>query len=154
MADLAEFLSTTDKPALVAITSPIFRDVAISSLQELGYKVHTVDDHTEFPGRFASVQYQAVIIEDKFGDNLPENNTSLKTLQRMPMALRRHITLILLSETFETMNALLAFQQSVHAIVNYNDVGMLTRIIQKTVSDNELFLTPFREAQKRVVAKR
>jgi hypothetical protein len=52
------------------------------------------------------------------------------------------------------MNSMQAFAQSVHGVVNYADLSMLSQVIQKIVAENDLFLTPYREAQNRVLYKK
>ena len=63
---------------------------------------------------------------------------------------RRHATIILLGENFETLNAMQAFQKSVHAVINYSELNLLPQLIQKVVSDNDVFLQVFRETIRRV----
>ena len=46
-----------------------------------------------------------------------------------------------------------AFSLSVHCVINYTELAMLPELVQKTVAENELFLTTFREAQRRVYQK-
>ena len=150
MSEAFEFLTPSDKPALLAITTPEWLAMAQAAIIELGYKVHHVDSHAEFPARFNQIPYQVIVIEEIFGGTLPTENTTLQWVQRLPMVQRRHATIFLLSDAYETMNPLQAFQQSVHAVVNYSEVAILGQIIQKVVADNGLFYTAFREMQQRV----
>jgi hypothetical protein len=50
----------------------------------------------------------------------------------------------------ETLNTMQAFTQSVHCVINYSEVPMLSELVQKTVAENEMFLSTFREVQRRV----
>ena len=150
MSEAFEFLGPTDKPALLAISTPEWFEMAKATLVELGYKVHQVESHAEFPGRFNQVAYQVVVIEELFGGTLPTENASLQWLQRLPMPQRRHTVIFLLSDAYETMNPLQAFQQSVHAVVNYSEVAILGQIVQKAVADNDLFYGAYRDMQQRV----
>jgi hypothetical protein len=68
----------------------------------------------------------------------------------MPMNQRRHATVILLGDSYETLNLLQAFQHSVHAVVNFSEMALLAQLIQKIVADNDLFLNNFREIQLRI----
>jgi len=145
-----EFLSPTDKPALVAVSTPEYQTAARNALLELGYKVHIVDSHPEFPPRYNQIQYQVVVIEETFGGTPFIENASLHMLQHLPMAQRRHATIILIGESYGTLNALSAFQQSVHAVINYSEMAVLGQLIQKVVADNNLFLMTYREMERRV----
>jgi hypothetical protein len=147
-----EFVSTADKPALIAFSTPEWLETAKGALVELGYKVHTAATHTDFLVRFAQVRYQVVIIEELFGANQIDENLTLKALQQMPVSQRRHATIILLGDSFQTFVPMEAFRQSVHAVVNSSEMFLLKQLIEKAVADNELFLHSFREIQNRVYA--
>ena len=85
-----DFISATDKPALLAFSTPEWLDSVKTSLQELGYKVHTAATHSDFLIRFSQVHYQVVILEERFAANSIEENLTLQALQQMPMNQRRH----------------------------------------------------------------
>jgi hypothetical protein len=145
-----EFLSATDKPALLAFSTPEWLDTTKAVLQELGYKVHTAATHSDFAVRFSQVRYQVAIIEDLFGANVPEENLTLKGLQQMTMSQRRHATVILIGSNYQTFAPMEAFQNSVHAVINSSELFMLKQLVEKAVSDNDAFLRSFREVQARV----
>jgi hypothetical protein len=145
-----DFISTGDKPALLAFSTPEWLEAAKSALDELGYKVHTAATHSDFQTRFTQVHYQVVVMEERFGAQTIEENQALKNLQTMPVNQRRHSTIILLGETFQTFTPHEAFKHSVHAVINSSEMFLLKQLVEKAVSDNELFLHSFREVQNRV----
>ncbi|MDX1952160.1 MAG: hypothetical protein SFY81_08230 [Verrucomicrobiota bacterium] len=150
MAIDLEIISPTDKPALIAVSSPEVRDFNRTVLQELGFKVHTATDHQEFIKRFTSIQYQVVIISELFAATSLSENESLSYMQIAPMNLRRHASVIMIGDSFETLNPMQAFVQSVHAVVNPMDLPSMPQIIQRVVSDNNLFLNVYRDTQIRI----
>src|SRR5689334_5786966 len=150
MADRFEFISTTDKPALLAFSTPEWLDATRTALAELGYKVHTAATHGDFLIRFSQVRYQVVIVEERFAANDITENLTLQALQQMPMNQRRHSTVILFGDSFQTFTPMQAFQQSVHAVINSSELFLLKQLIEKAVADNALFLHGFREAQARL----
>src|SRR5437762_8599788 len=145
-----EFISATDKPALLAFSTPEWREAAMTALNELGYKVHTAATHGDFLIRFSQVRYQVVILEERFAANDMSENLTLQALQQMPMNQRRHATVILFGDSFQTFTPMQAFQHSVHAVVNTSELFLLKQLIEKAVADNALFEHSFREAQARV----
>jgi len=147
-----DFIGTTDKPALIAFSTPEWLEIAKGSLVELGYKVHTAATHSDFLVRFAQVRYQIVILEELFGANSLDENLTLKALQQMPVGHRRHATTILLGDSFQTFVPMEAFKCGVHAVVNSSEMFLLKQLIEKAVADNDLFLHSFREIQSRVYA--
>jgi hypothetical protein len=147
MSNRFEFIGTGDKPALLAFSTPEWLEAARSALEELGYKVHTAATHTDFLIRFSQVHYQVVILEELFAANTIDENLTLHALQTMQMSQRRHATIILLGNSFQTFTPMQAFQQSVHAVINSSELFLLKQLIEKAVADNTLFLTSYREAE-------
>ena len=150
MADRFDFVSATDRPALLALTKPEWIAIVQTALSELGYKVQKIGTHLEFPSRFAQVPYQILVIEDQFTETPLSENMTLQILQALPMNQRRHTTVILIGEWFETLNALQAFQLSVHAVINYSEMALFRQLVKKVISENDLFLSNFREISQRV----
>ncbi len=147
MSDKFEFISATDKPALLAFSTPAWLDAARNALNELGYKVHTAATHTDFLVRFSQVRYQVLIVEECFAANDLSENLTLQALQAMPMSQRRHATTILLGDSFLTFTPMQAFQHSVHAVINSSELFLLSQLIEKAVTENTLFLNSFNQAQ-------
>ncbi len=145
-----EFVSSTDKPALLAFSTPAWLDATKAVLTELGYKVHTAATHSDFATRFSQVRYQVVVIEELFGANVPAENLTLQAFQQMTMSQRRHATVLLVGNAFQTFAPMEAFQNSVHAVVNSSELFMLKQLMEKAVADNDAFLRSFREVQTRV----
>ena len=145
-----EFVSSSDKPALIAFSTPEWLDATKAVLTELGYKVHTAATHSDFLTRFSQVRYQVVVVEELFGANIPDENLTLKSLQQMSMGQRRHATVLLVGNGFQTFAPMEAFKNSVHAVINSSELFMLKQLVEKAVSDNDAFLRSFREVQTRV----
>lgn len=152
MAEKFDFITATDKPALVAFSNPELLQAAKTALQELGYKVHTAATHGDFMIRFSQIRYQAVILEELFCANSLAENTTLRALQQMPMNQRRHATIILIGDSFQTFTPMQAFQQSVHAVINPSELFLLRQLIEKAVADNAMFMHNFRMVQERLIA--
>jgi CheY-like chemotaxis protein len=149
-----DFIGSGDKPALIAFSTPEWLEVAKSALIELGYKVHTAATHSDFLTRFTQVHYQLVLMEERFGALTMEENQALKALQTMPVNQRRHSTIILLGDSFQTFTPMEAFKHSVHAVINSSEMFLLKQLVEKAVADNELFLHSFRETQNRLYTTR
>jgi len=145
-----EILSPTDRPVLLGISSPDILDYARGVVDQMGYKVHYAATHGEFLERFSRVPYEFVILEDAFGGVLPDSNAALTTLQTMPMALRRHAAVLLVSDVCESLNAMQAFEQSVHAVINRADIDKLMLVIQQVVYDTSTFMGVYRDVQSRI----
>ena len=154
MSDAFEtyFITAGDKPALVGLSSPEWIDAAKRALRDLGYKSHVAATHSDFSTRFSQVRYQLVITEELFAAAAPEENLTLKWLQSMSVSLRRHATIILIGNSLKTFDPMQAFQQSVHAVINGAEVPMLKHLVEKAVTENDIFLFSFRDVQKRIAS--
>ena len=150
MAGSFDFISTEDKPALIAFSTPEWLETVKTALAEMGYKVHTAATHSDFLVRFTQVHYQVVVIEELFGANTIEENVTLQTLQSMPVNQRRHSTIILLGDSFQTFMPVEAFKHSVNAVINSAEMFLLKQLVEKAVADNSLFYHSFREVQNRL----
>lgn len=145
-----DFVGSNDKPALLAFSTPEWLEAARTALAELGYKVHTAATHGDFLIRYTQVRYQVVVLEERFAANDITENLTLQALQNMPMGQRRHSTVILFGESFQTFTPMQAFQQSVHAVINTSELFLLKQLIEKCVAENNQFLHSYREAQTRM----
>ena len=150
MSDSFDFISTGDKPALIAFSTPEWLETAKAALTELGYKVHAATTHSDFLTRFSQVRYQVVIIEELFGANKIEENQTLQAIRTMPVNRRRHATIILLGNSFKTFMPMEAFEHSVHAVINSSEMSLLKQLIEKAVTDNAIFLHGYQEVQNRL----
>ena len=76
MSDQFDFIGATDKPALLAFSTPEWLEGVKTALQELGYKIHTAATHSDFLVRFSQVRYQVVIVEERFAANRSSRMTT------------------------------------------------------------------------------
>jgi hypothetical protein len=145
-----DFIRPTDKPALLALSTPELLASARSVLHEMDYKVHSATEHEDFVNRFGQIAYQVTIIEDRFSCVAIEENLALMRLQYLPMGQRHHSVVLLIGESFQSLNTMQAFQQSVHAVINPADMPSLKQILQQVLAENDLFLSVYRDTQTRI----
>lgn len=148
-----EFVGPNDKPALLAVSSPEPLRLVKTTLSGLGYKGHVVDSHLQFESRYNQINYQVVVVEENFAGGNLLDNASLRMIQNLPMVQRRHAAFFLIGTTFESLNTMQAFSQSVHCVLNFAELSMLSEVVLKTIAENDLFLSTYREMQRRVFQK-
>ena len=151
--DEFDIIAPDDHPALLAISTPHLAALVKSTLVDMNYKVHVVDRPVLFETRYTQVNYEVIFIEEAFAGCDPMQNTILSMIQTLPMAQRRHATFFLIGSGYETLNTMQAFALSVHCVINVAELSMLAELVQKTVAENDLFLSPFRDAQRRAFQK-
>ncbi len=152
MATTFEFISASDKPALVGAATAAWQEAVQAALTGMGCKVHAAATAEEFLTRFSQVQYQVVVLEETFAAPSLGENAALKALQVMPMAQRRHAAVFLVGSNFQTLSSMQAFQHSVTAVINISEIGMLRQLLEKAIADNDGFYAFYRETQKRGAA--
>jgi hypothetical protein len=145
-----ELITAADKPALLGISTLEWQARVLAVLDGQGYKVHAAQDHDDFINRFTQYQYQVTVIEEMFQCSSLADNRSLRFVQHLTMGLRRHSTVFLLGDSFQTLHPMQAFAQSVHAVIHSADFDNLESLLTKVVNDNELFLTAYRQVQDRL----
>ena len=145
-----DFITTNDRPALLGISTVAVQEAVQNALNAMGFKVHTSANHGEFLHRYNQLQYQVAVLEETFSGSTLADNESLSTLQHFLMPLRRHCIVVLVGPSFATFNPLQAFQFGVHAVVNPNEIFLIQQVLEKAVSDNDLFLHTFRDSIRRL----
>jgi hypothetical protein len=145
MAAEFELITSDDKPALMALSTPEYISAAQAALEECGFKIHCVRTHEEFPPRYGQIPYQVVVTEERFAGSGLGANETLKYMQELPMPQRRHTTFFLIGQELETLHPKQAYVQSVHAVINAADIGKFAAIIQKVVAENDAFMFTFRD---------
>ncbi len=68
----------------------------------------------------------------------------------MPVSQRRHATILLIGNSFQTFTPMEAFKHSVHAVINSSELFLLKQLVEKAVADNNLFLQNYREIKNRI----
>lgn len=150
MANEFDFITTSDRPALLGLSTNTVQDPMQAALTHLGYKVHTTQNHGEFLHRYSQISYNVVVLEDCFAGCTLESNESLLSLQNLMMPLRRHSVVVLVGAAFATFNPLQAFQFGVHVVLNPNEMFLAQQLLVKAISDNDLFLHTFRDGVRRL----
>ncbi|MBM3848333.1 MAG: hypothetical protein FJ405_18855 [Verrucomicrobia bacterium] len=145
-----DFITTTDRPALLGISTVAIHESVQSALTQMGYKVHTTQNHGEFLHRFNQVPYQLVVLEETFSESTLEMNESLIAVQGMLMSQRRHAVMVLVGNSFSTFNPIQAFQYGMHAVLNPNEMFLTQQLLEKAVADHDVFIHTFRDAIRRL----
>ena len=77
-------------------------------------------------------------------DNQPlDHSVIVNYLNRLSMSVRRRIFLALISDSFKTMDNMMAFAMSANVVINSKDVEKLHLISKKAISENERFYKVF-----------
>jgi CheY-like chemotaxis protein len=131
-----DFFEVGDKTALIA-ADPAVRDVVGATLRDLGFKFHTADTGEMAVERMRYNQYDCIAVQDNFAGTSLRSNVLLSHIAPLPMALRRHSFVCLIGSSLKTLDAMQAFAESVHLVVNSADLPNLTAILKKGLLEFE-----------------
>ena len=132
-----------DKTALVCDDGPA-TDALKSTLEELGFKSHTAETPERAIERMKYTPYDLIIISDNFGGTTLATNPVLNYLAPLPMAQRRNNFVVLIGDSFRTLDAMQAYTQSVHLVINPTDLTNMGPILKKSLADFEVFYRVYR----------
>ena len=90
--------------------------------------------------------YDCIIIHENFAGSSLRTNAVLTFLSALPMAQRRYWFVCLVGPSFKTLDALQAFAQSVHLVLNPADLSNLTAILKKSLAEFELLYRAYKES--------
>jgi len=137
-----------EKLALVMVLDTHPSDKIDATLTELGYHTIYAKNTQEAVGKMRLQNFDLVILTDLF-DNIPLGRSPvLQYLNQISMSVRRKMFVFLLSDTFRTMDQMMAFAMSANLVMNWKDVERLSNILTKALSDNEKFYKVFMDTLK------
>ncbi len=146
MSTEQEFFEVDDKTALIADDSTNAETLK-TTLGELGYKCHTAETSERAIERMKYTTYDVIAVAETLsGSNLATNGV-LRYLTPLPMAQRRNSFVMLVGDSFRTLDAMQAYTQSVHLVVHLNDLANLGAVLKKSLTEFETFYRVYKEVQ-------
>jgi CheY-like chemotaxis protein len=139
-----EFFELGDKTSLVCTNDDISGTVR-NVLHDLNYKFHTAENGDEAVDRLRYTQYNCIVLSEDFCGSTLITNAVLNYLAPLPMALRRNSFVCLVGPSFKTLDAMQAFVQSVHVVVNPIDIPNLAAILRKSLAEFEQHYRTFNQ---------
>tara|TARA_B100000315_G_C14582769_1_gene591362 strand:+ start:3274 stop:3738 length:465 start_codon:yes stop_codon:yes gene_type:complete len=130
------------KLALVCHNGSLEQEMLKSALEEIGYNVVCARTADEVLSTMLISKYEVIVLDETFDGSMRENNTILKAIQNMLMAIRRSLFVVLVGNQFVTGDHMMAFSQSVNIVIHPNDVGTTSTILTHAIAeDKEFFRT-------------
>ena len=125
---------------------PVTTEAVKGTLRELGFKYHTAETPELAIERMRYTNYDCIIIHENFAGSSLRTNAVLTFLAALPMAQRRYWFVCLVGPSFKTLDAMQAFAQSVHLVLNPADLPNLTAILKKGLAEFELLYRAYKES--------
>jgi len=138
-----EFFEEGTKLALVMADSPEHSGLIRKAVEAIGYKFIDTPNTRDAIGKLRFHHFDLIILAEGFdGQNL-DHSAILNYLNRLPMTVRRRIFLALISDSFKTMDNMMAFAMSANVVINTKDTEKLHLVIRKAIAENSRFYKVF-----------
>jgi len=140
-----DFFELGDKTSLICGDAATL-EAAKNTVRELGYKFHTAETPELAIERMRYTNYDCIIIHENFAGSSLRTNAVLTFLSTLPMSQRRYWFVCLVGPSFKTLDAMQAFAQSVHLVLNPIDLPNLTAILKKSLAEFDVLYRAFRDS--------
>jgi hypothetical protein len=147
-----DFFELGDKTSLIC-ADPNTTEVVKTTIRELGFKLHTAETHELAVERMRYTNYDCVIVHENFAGSSLRTNAVLNYLSPLPMAHRRYTFVCLIGPSFKTLDAMQAFSQSVHLVLNPLDLPNMGPILKKGLAEFDQLYRAFKDTVESVGEK-
>jgi CheY-like chemotaxis protein len=145
-----DFVGADEQTAIICEPDEIMRENIGTVLKDMDYQITEALSEKDALRNMRYHAYDLVIVNENFDANDPDGNNVLIYLGSLPMSVRRSIFVVLVSDTFHTMDNMAAFNKSVNMIINTQNIDDLETLLGRGIAINEVFYNVFKEAQKRM----
>ena len=139
-----DFFELGDKTSLIC-ADPSTTETVRATLRELGYKSHIAETGEVGIERLRYTPYDVLILHENFAGSSLRSNALLNYLQPLPMNQRRYTFVCLVGPSFKTLDAMQAFAQSAHVVVNPADLPNLSAILKKSLAEFDLLYKVYKD---------
>jgi hypothetical protein len=144
-----DFVGADEHTAIVCESDPEMREKICNVLKSMDFQITEALTARDGIKKMHYHAYDLIIVNENFEADSPDKNIILLYLEKLKMAVRRDIFVILISERFRTMDYMAAFNKSVNIIINTQNIDDIESIISRGMAVNEVFYHVFKEAQKK-----
>ncbi|MCX7816136.1 MAG: hypothetical protein N2317_01320 [Syntrophales bacterium] len=145
-----EFLEEGVETALICVSEPSQRVQISNVLKEMGYRVYEALNTRDALKKTRFHTYDLVIIDEKFDSKDQDTNELHTYFSFLPMSTRRKMFVVLISDSFRTMDNMAAFNRSVNLIVNRKNIQDFAAILKKATADHHAFYHVFNDTLKKI----
>ncbi len=136
--------------ALVCESDPDIKRKIKRTLQLLEYRVVFAETARDALKGMRYKTYDMVVLNEIFDCRNPDANGVLTYIQRLQMAIRRNMFIILLTDRFRTLDSMNAYHKSVNLVINIDSINQFEKTISRSLSEFELFYSAFKNTLKKL----
>jgi len=140
-----DFVEEEGKTALVCESDPGIKDAITKVLTSMDYHITDAEDSRDALKKMRYHNYDLILVNEEFDTTDPDSNGILIYLERMNMAQRRDMFVVLISNRFHTKDNMMTFNKSVNLIVNVSNIKDIDKILNRGLTEHDFFYRVFRD---------
>lgn len=148
-----DFVGVGSETALICDSDPSTRDKIKAAVAELGYQITESQSSKDALRSMRFHVYDLVCINENFDagqEDARGKGTVLSYLENLAMSTRRQIFVVLVGDSYRTMDNMAAFNKSVNLVINPKNMDDAGTIIKKALEDNEAFYYVYKDTMKKL----
>jgi len=137
-----------EKLALIMVTQTDPAEPIEDALERLGYNGIQAKNTSEALAKMHFQNFDLLILSDRFDNSPLKESPVLQYLNHLSMSVRRRMFVLLMGDTFRTMDPMVAFAMSANLVANWKDLERLPNILRRAIADHERFYKVFMDTLK------
>ena len=140
------YLNPDRETAMICHQDAAIRDNISKAIKELNFDVVEPSTFKEALRYMRFHIFNVIVIDENFDTDTWEVNYVLNYIENLIMPVRRQIFVVLISETYPTMDNMRAYNKSVNLVINKKEIAEATIILKKEIAENTDFYYLFKES--------
>ena len=140
-----DFVEEEGKTALLCEADPMIKKAITPVLDVLEYHITETKNGREALKTMRYHTYDLIVVNEYFDAKNPDANGVLIYLERLNMAIRRNIFVVMITRRFRTMDNMTAFQKSVNMVVNVDNISDFDKILRRGMADSGMFYQAYKD---------
>ena len=139
------YLNPDNETAMICEQDPSIRDEISKALKTLNIDVVEPTTFKEALRYLRFHIFNVIVVDENFDTSVWEVNYVLNYIENSIMPVRRRTFVVLISETYPTMDNMHAYNKSVNLIINKKEIAEAALILKKEIAENSYFYYLFKE---------
>jgi len=143
------YQDTNNETAMICEPDPVVRQKINDALKSLDYNVIESTTFKEVLKYSNFHTFNIIVVDEKFDTDTGGIDNVLYYLNNLSMSIRRQIFVVLICDTYATMDYMHAYNKSVNLIINKDEITEIGLILKKEIEENEYFYHVFKEFHRK-----
>jgi hypoxanthine phosphoribosyltransferase len=139
------YLNPDSETAMICEKDPAIRDEISKALKALSIDIVEPTSFKEALRYLRFHIFNVIVVDENFDTGVGEVNYVLHYAENLIMPIRRQTFVVLISETYPTMDNMRAYNKSVNLIINKKEIAEAALILKKEIAEDSDFYYLFKE---------